>query len=231
MALRSRLYPAYERLGERLAAFDIHVPSLRPSNTPRSLMHVAMSVVVIAAVVLWVHTPARMVGITAAVAASAWVLEATRRLWPAWNEVLMRILGPVAHDHERHRVNSATWYSSALLALAVLGDPLAAVAAFAVLGAGDPMAGLIGRRFGSHKLINGRSMEGTLAFAGFGGLAAFVVLAALMPITVSAALLLAVVAGVAGSLAELVARKIDDNLLIPVVVGLVTWIAASALGV
>lgn len=231
MALRSRLYPAYERLGERLATYDVHVPSLRPSNTPRSLMHVAMSAVVVGLVATWASTQPRMLAITLTVAGIAWILEATRRLWPRWNDVLMRGLGPIAHDHERSRVNSATWYSTALVALALVGDPIAGIVAFAVLGVGDPMAGLIGRRFGQHKLINGRSMEGTLAFGFFGGLAAFVALWALTPLGVGTALLLAVVGGVSGCLAELYARKVDDNLLIPIVVGLVTWGLGGLLGV
>ena len=85
-----------------------------------------------------------------------------------------------------------------------------------ILGVADPAAGLIGRRFGRHKLIHGRSVEGTAAFILVGGLGCVLVLT-----TWHAGLGWPLMAGLIASaivpaaLAELVAHRIDDNLLVP----------------
>jgi len=134
----------------------------------------------------------------------------------------MKLFGPVAHPHEAHRVNSASWYTLALLGLAVAGQMEAAAVGVVVLGLGDPMAALVGRRFGKHALVHGRSLEGTLAFIVAGGLAAAGALHLAWP-TMSLGLIAAMAgAGAgAGALVELYSVKVDDNLTIP-------WAAAGA---
>jgi dolichol kinase len=88
----------------------------------------------------------------------------------------------------------------------------------AVLGFADPTAAIVGRRFGRVKLVNGRTLEGTITFFVVGVAAALGVVAWLpAPPPVAVALALAAAAGVAGALAELFSRRIDDNFSIPIV--------------
>lgn len=218
LAFKQRTQPAYARVAEALRAEEIHVPSLRPTNHKRSLFHVGAALAALAFIEVvgawrWV-----LVAGAAAFALFAWSCEISRRFSPAINERLMRFWGPIAHAHESKRVNSATWYASALLILSLTGSTLACALAVTVLGVGDPIAGLIGRRFGRIKLLHGRSLEGTLAFVFSSALASFVVLRLLHSHDLPSALKavgVATAAATFGAIAELVSLRVDDNLSIP----------------
>lgn len=161
----------------------------------------------------------------------AWTLETTRRMNPAWNAVLMRVLGAVAHPHERHRVNSATWYCTALLVLAVLNVPAASLLGLTALGVGDPLAAVIGRRWGKHRFANGRSVEGFAAFLVGTIVTGLGLIAWVHPELLSLRGLIAVVAAaVTGAVVELVARRVDDNVAIPVAATLAAIGALALVG-
>ena len=156
LAFKQRVQPAYLALAARLKAESIHVPSLRPTNYARNVFHV-MSAVVALATILLVQNPLVLLVVAVACAGFAWSCEVSRRLSPAVNVKLMRFFGPVAHPHETHRVNSATWYATALVMLALTQSTLLCVVGVLVLGVGDPMAALVGRRLGRTRLMHGRS--------------------------------------------------------------------------
>lgn len=232
LAFKERIQAPYMELAKKLQAESIHVPSLRPTNYARNLMHVSSAALATAAIAFlpgWA-----LIGIAIAWAAFAWTCEISRRLSPRVNAVLMKVFGPVAHQHETYRVNSATWYASALLLLSLTQLPVLCLAAVAVLGVGDPVAALIGRRFGRTRLMHGRSLEGTLAFIVSATVATFGVYALLQPgLGLGVALALALGASVAGAIAELVSLRIDDNFSIPLSaaagVGLVAMLLNVAL--
>lgn len=220
-AFRRRLSPAYQSFAAFLREQRIVVPSLRPSNVPRVAFHVGSGVFAFALIQLLSPTMLRVAAVTFALTALS--LEGARRLWPAWNALLMKAFGSVAHPHEHHRVNSATWYAMALAILALLVPPLIAGLAVAVLAVGDPVAGIVGRRFGRTPLRAGRSLEGTLAFVLSGTLVAAAVLAGFSPgLGWGMVAGLALTAGLSGALAELWTQHFDDNFMIPLVVGAAT---------
>ena len=130
----------------------------RPTNVARSFFHVASGALSLALIQL---LPGRawLVAASATFAIAAWSMEFGRRRSPAMNDRLMRAFGAVAHVHERHEVNSSTWYVTALLLLALFAPMEAAVVGVVVLAVGDPFAALIGRRFGRHRFASGRSLE------------------------------------------------------------------------
>lgn len=214
MGFRERAQPVYEALAAALRAEAIDVPALRPTNYKRNLFHVASASGCIAIGELLTE---HMFAIAACAAGTAWTLETTRRIWPRWNDVLMsKRWNLVAHPHERHRVNSATWYMTALVVLSLLHPVAIGVAAMAVLGVGDPLAALVGKRWGRTGIAHGRTLEGSLAFVVGGGLAVVGVLAALHPeISAASVWLMAGGAAVAGALAEAFSRRVDDNLSVP----------------
>jgi dolichol kinase len=94
--------------------------------------------------------------------------------------------------------------------------PLCAAAGMAVLMTADAAAALIGRKFGKRKLVNGKSLEGTLAFVLTGVLAAGVCISA---VGVSSLLPYVLPAVILAALAELFQKqlKVDDNFSIPLV--------------
>lgn len=231
LAFKKRVQPAYTELARRLQAASIHVPSLRPTNYARSLFHVTSATVAVIAIEL-LASPSILLGVAVAWAAFAWGCEISRRLDPRINTLLMKFFGPVAHAHEAHRVNSATWYATALVLLALTGSTVLCVAGVAVLGLGDPMAALVGRRFGRIRLLHGRSLEGTLAFVLSATLATFALLMVFhASLGVGVSLALALAAGTAGAIAELVSLRIDDNFSIPLSAAAGVAFVATLVGV
>ncbi len=219
------VHPKYEALVEALPA-DVVPSAVRPTNYSRSLLHLGSAAVGLVAVAL-IPSHAVVLLIAVAFATYAWTMEIGRRFSPRMNEWLMRIYGPVAHPHERNRINSGTWYASALVILAIFMTRPATMASLAVLGVADPVAALVGRRWGRHRLRAGRSLEGTVAFAVSGALVAALALLAAGGLSGMEVALFALLAGVVGAIAELVTTRLDDNLTIPVAVGAALTAAAA----
>lgn len=215
-ALRKRLLPAYESLAAGLRAEDVAIPSIRPTNISRISLHITSMFFVLT--LLWLPIPGWGLMIFAGlVAATAWFLETGRRRSEALNAKLMHFFRRVAHPVEAHKINSSTWYATALLALSLLDSPLIGGMAVATLGLGDPIAGLVGRRWGKVRLMNERTLEGTCAFAVAAFLACWVYLVLCFPeVETPRAILLASVAAVSGAATELLSRRVDDNFAIPI---------------
>lgn len=231
MRFRTSAMPAYEGLAASLKAVDVRVPSLRPTNYRRNAFHVLAAALCIGAAQLiphltpWGFKPVMALAIGAAVI--GWSMELGRRFSVQINRLLMWVFRPVAHPHEAHRVNSATWYVTALALLSLSRDPMLCSIALAVLGVADPAAAIIGKRFGHHRLANGRSLEGAAAFILSGTLAAWALISLLHPEQPAMrALALCAVAATSGGITELLIKRVDDNLAIPVSAA----IAAGLLG-
>ncbi len=196
----------------------------RPANLARTVFHVGSGAVALTFLRV-MPSRAWLVGAAAAFAVFAWTCEILRRRSAAVNERLMRFFGPIAHAHEWREVNSATWYATALLLMALVVPLQAAEIGVVVLAMADPMAGFVGRRFGRRRLASGRSFEGAAAFAVTGALAAFAWMSAAGTYEASR-LGLAAVAGVVGALVELFVSRVDDNLAIPLGTSLAVAVAA-----
>ncbi len=128
----------------------------------------------------------------------------------------------------RGEVRSDQWIVSggpyvlagALVALLCFPAPIAACGMVVML-IGDTAAALVGRRFGRHKTINGKSIEGVLAFIGFGSLVCMVTVwlfGSTFPTTIYYLVLPAVTLA---AMAELCEKQlhIDDNVSIPLMTG------------
>lgn len=228
--LRESVAESYEALTDFLTADDPAKPA-RPVNYARSAFHMGSALVCLL-LALVILSPRGVLWATAGFAAWSWSLEIARRVSTRANALLMKFFRPIAHPTERARVNSATWYMTALFVLGLSGSTVVQVTAVAVLGFGDPIAGLVGRRFGRVRLVNGRSLEGTLAFVLAAGAVAFLVLGIARPsMLFSTRLIVAGVAASSGAVAELLSRRVDDNLSIPLVSGLAAFVAFILLGV
>lgn len=228
--LRSRLQQAYDALREALRDHQVHVPVVRPTNYTRSLVHVglASSCVLLAEVLseplIWV--------LPLAAALMAWSMEAARHFHPGARKFLLWVFKDIAHPHERHRVNSSTWFTTGLALLALLLAPKLAAVAVAVLGFADPAAGLVGRRFGRTKLIKQRSLEGSSAFVVVGMLVGLAVLSLFhADMAWGSRLAVAFGAALCGAIAELFSSgNLDDNLAVPLGAGFGGWLVLLLLG-
>lgn len=230
-AFQREVQPAYEALAASLRTMTLTGPRpLRPTNYTRNVFHVSCGLSVVA---LTEFLPSRawLIGLPLAVGLWAWSAEVSRRVWPSVNDRLMKLFGNVAHAHERHRVNSSTWFVTALLILGVAFPRYATAVGVAVLGLADPAAALVGRRFGRTKLRAGRSLQGTLAFAAVGTVAALAVLALRHQGGAGAFALTALAAAVTGAVAELYTERLDDNFTIPLASASAALAVGTLLGV
>jgi len=231
VAFRAAVTPAYEELSKDLREYEINAPTLRPTNYLRSFFHVLNAVVCIG--ILWgMPHPAWCLTISVPIVIWAWTVETLRRKRPAMNARVMKFFAPIAHPYEYNRINSATWYVTAILALNLSMSPLIAGVGLAVLGVGDPVSGYFGRRWGRMKIMHGRTVEGSLAFVVASTLAAFgaaLLFAPTLPVATLAALALS--AALAGAVAEIVSLRVDDNLSIGLCSAIAAAIMALALGV
>ena len=159
-----------------------------------------------------------LVMVSLSLALFAWSLETLRRVHPPANAYLMRFFSRIAHAEETHKVNSSTWYLTALVGLALFAPLRAAELGVVVLGLADPAAGFIGRRIGRTKIRKNRSLEGTLGFFAVGMAAAFGLLVVFHALPLPSMLVIAAVASAAGALVELATIRLDDNFTIPVAV-------------
>ncbi len=221
MDFRTSLHPRYEALADALRGQHVVLPSLRPTNYTRSIFHLLSAFI---ALLFVQFTPWNILTWVAwGIAASGWIMEISRRKSDRVNELLMTLFSQVSHPHERFRVNSATWYTSALALLSLTQSPLACALAVTALGVGDPAAALIGRKYGKTRIVHGRSLEGTLTFFATSVIASMAVMAIWHGTLLwMDALIIAAAASLAGALAELFSGRIDDNFSIPMVTGLVT---------
>ncbi len=229
-AFRARMVPTYEALAAALRAEAEPVPSLRPRNLRRSAFHVACG----ATVLILIEEILPLWGLIVAPAIFAgtfWFLEILRRFSSKANDGLMWFFRHVAHPHERHRVNSSTWYGTALLLISFIQLPMICAVAVAVLALADPAAGLVGRHYGRISLVHGRTLEGTVTFFLVGALASFAVLGIWhADVSLGARLGISVAAAGVGALVELFSHRLDDNFTVPVSAALSAWAAAVLLG-
>jgi dolichol kinase len=150
--------------------------------------------------------------------------EAVARHAPWVNRLLLRA-------EEQVRESAMIPYAIAVLLTILTVPKLAALVAIYTLGIADPLAAVVGIRWGRRPIARNRTMEGSLAFFGATVAIAAVVLgrgSAGTPMAIGAA---SIAIGLAGALCELVPLRIDDNLTIPLIVGFATWIVAALFGV
>jgi len=120
----------------------------------------------------------------------------------------------VERSHEQHLPGKALlmFIAGFTLTVAIFSNPWAVLAGLLVLTYGDSVATLVGKYFGSFKLITNRTLEGTLA-----GIVVSVGMLSLFPEVFPFAIAFAI--GTVGMLAEYL--PLDDNLGIPIIAGLV----------
>jgi dolichol kinase len=226
-SLRRELGDAYDAL---VAALPADASEPRPTNLHRASFHMGSAVAGLVATLL-VFDTAYLPIAASTLAAIAWTLELLRRRSPSLNASLMRGFGRIARPGEASRVNSGTWYLTALVVLTLTFSPLLCVVSVAVLGFADPAAALVGRRLGRTPLRLGRTLEGTVAFVVAGTLAAMLVMQ-LLPVAPAPGVAwpVAIAAALGGALAELFSRRVDDNLSIPLAAMASAWAALAALG-
>jgi len=120
--------------------------------------------------------------------------------------IISAVVNKVEREHEKNIPGKGAifFFASAIIVILVFQNQLIILGALCALIYGDSASTVFGLRFGKHRLIGKRTLEGTIA----GILAALPFLAALFPLPV------AIATAVIAMLAELL--PVNDNFSIPI---------------
>lgn len=109
-----------------------------------------------------------------------------------------------------------------LLSIITFPKPIAIIAIY-TLAIADPLAAVIGIRFGTKKIVGQKSLEGSAAFFTVTFLVTLIVLAASSPAPAAPIAVVALMVALTSSVFEMVPIRIDDNLTIPLFTGFIGW--------
>jgi len=197
----------------------------------RRLFHCANGVATATAYAL-LFTHEQVIHIFGTIACVVYVVDRVRIAYP---EVVARYAPWVnrllVRAEEQVRESAMIPYAIAVLLTILTVPKAAAIVAVYTLAIADPLAAVVGIRWGRRRVALNRSLEGSAAF-----FAATLVIAAVVlgkgadgsALAIGGA---AVTIALAAAGCELLPLRIDDNLTIPLVVGFTTWIVAAAFGV
>ncbi|TGJ98553.1 dolichol kinase [Leptospira langatensis] len=171
------------------------------------------------------------------------LLEYSRFKIAAIQNLFVRIAGPLLKEEEKYRINGTFPYFLSITFVVLFFPPDITILSLLFLVIGDPSAAWVGTHFGKNRFSNGKSKEGIVAFILSSALVGlwFVYIVQSNPQdfgiyhfgdgTFSQNLLLILPAVVAAAVTELYSGTywngvVDDNLLIPVVSGVVLGLLA-----
>jgi dolichol kinase len=150
------------------------------------------------------------------------VAEWARQRWYTLRRFFERLIGPALRKGESSKPTGGTWSMLSILITVLICARHWAIPAMFYAQVGDPAAEIVGRRWGRHRMPNGKSLEGSLACFTVSvtvGLACCQVL----PLVPAIAVLGAVVA----TLAEAISLPPCDNLMMAPLAGLTMKLATS----
>lgn len=149
----------------------------------------------------------------------ALIVEISRKISPELNALIDQALGKIMRGSEKNSISGATYLLLSASLSILLFDKEVAIFALTILIISDTCAALIGRKFGQHKIFE-KTLEGSLGFF----LSAVIVYYFLVILGDFALPLRASLLAIfSATILELFAQKIrlDDNLIVPLIVGLV----------
>ena len=122
-------------------------------------------------------------------------------------------------DHQTKRLTGATNILLSAILCVLLFPKIITVNAFAILIISDITSALFGRRFGRRRLFQ-KSLEGALAF-----FVSAVVVVLIAPKVEGLAMeyVIGIAAAAVGAVVEAASTSIDDNISVPLSIGLVMW--------
>jgi len=171
--------------------------------------------------------------ITAPFIIGSFSLETARHLSPRVNTWVLRWFGPIMREAEKTRINSAVFYIFSMAVVYFVCPPPVTILTLFFIALGDPFAGIVGVLWGRRRISTHVTWEGSGAC--FLACTALAALSAgfLFPKNLSALPLagFSVLSGLTGSVAEASLKKLDDNLVMPLLSAPVLWILMRIFGI
>ncbi len=158
-------------------------------------------------------------------------LDLLRLRIPQMRELTLKLFGSLMRHDELNGVSANTFYLIGLIVVTALFPKPVTLLAVLFLGMGDPVAAIVGTRWGRHKIgtsgvLAKKSFEGAFANAFLSFVMTFVFALTYMALPLEKAVWLALVGGIASTFAELLPLPIDDNFTIPVVSASLLYVLA-----
>ncbi len=140
------------------------------------------------------------------------------------NRFLLKLFKPIVRKNEIHRLAGTTYLLTGVILIHLIFDPRIVSLSLLFLAFADPIASYFGIRFGTRKIWQEKSLQGTLA-AFFVCMICTAVYISPSQLSTSSWIVFCLFAGLIGSLAELVTIKdLDDNLTLPLLSAGGLWI-------
>jgi dolichol kinase len=150
------------------------------------------------------------------------------RVKSSWfNVYFMKVFGVLMRNSEVHRISGTPYYlASSLIAVAVFPKPVA-ILSILYLAIGDPISSAMGIAFGKDKIFENKSLQGSLAGFTVCTLITLVYFY-IQDIYTSKLVIISLLGGMAGAIAEMLPLDLDDNFSIPIVSGFFVWLCIIA---
>ncbi len=205
-------------------------PTRKDLQLGRRLVHLANGVAVATAyALLFTHT--QVVRVFGTIACLVYVADRVRILYPELAERLPGVNAAFFRAEEQFRESAMTPYVIAILLTALTFPKTIALVAILTLAIADPLSAVVGIRFGRHRVVPDKSLEGSAAFFAATFAIAFALLRPLPGVDGLQAAGAAGLIGLAAAAFEMIPLRLDDNLTIPLLVGFSAWAVCRALGI
>jgi dolichol kinase len=185
----------------------------------RKLLHLTSIWVILIYLLLGIGPTFLMIGGATVVLMAMDIVRITRTPLRILVEKLLKRLGLAAmfRANEKNNLNGATYMMLAALITIVWLPKAIFLTAFSILIVSDALAAVVGQLYGRHKFLH-KSFEGTAAF-----LVSSWIICIIFGLAFNIKLLPLIVASIAAAIVELFASKfkMSDNLLIPIIFGII----------
>jgi glycerol-3-phosphate acyltransferase PlsY len=186
------------------------------SEIPRTFFHI-LGGLFLAWIGFFIHTPTNKI-ILGAIFAAALGSEVIRLLIPRVNDMAKVLVGPFMRPHEEKGLTGAPAFTGGVFLAFLFFEPAIALASLVPHIFGDRAGLLVGKSVGRIS-VKGKTLEGSLACLAASFLV-YISLHALWPEVFGYGWIVLFAASLIGTLAEALPRPFDDNLTIPLAVGL-----------
>ncbi|MBI4411961.1 MAG: hypothetical protein HY541_05710 [Deltaproteobacteria bacterium] len=152
-------------------------------------------------------------------------LETARHINPKINRWVCRWFAPIMREREKTSINSAIFYIVSMAVVYFTCPIEVSQLTMLFIAIGDPVAGIVGVTWGKTKITSHVSVEGSLAcFAACAGLAA--ICAGFLfekTLPLPSLVLFSGLSGIVGAFAEASFKRLDDNLVMPLLSAPALW--------
>jgi len=142
--------------------------------------------------------------------------DIVRLKYPAFNAIALRLFGKIMRREELRSISGNSFYILGLLVVVFFFSKPVVLLSVLFLAIGDPIAAIVGTRWGRTKITKRKSLEGSVANFLATALASLLFALFYLQFGIPQSLLLALLGGTVSTLVELLPAPIDDNFTIPV---------------